>query len=358
MQIHLFFFCEENGGNMAKSNYLKWGLIVIAAVWAALIGTMMGYAWNLMHMPQQIPEVEMPKIQNTNISIETQEKMEGYWTVAAFGVDSRDGTLGKGTRSDMQMLFNINLGTGEIRAVSVYRDTYLKVNQKGRYDKINEAYFYGGPGQALQALTDNLDINIDDYASFSWKAVADAINILGGIDVDISHDEFRVINGFITETVESTGVGSHHLKKEGPNHLDGVQAVAYARLRKMDTDFQRTKRQREVANLALKKAREADLSTLNQLMNAILPQISTSIGMKDMLPIIKNMKKFHLTETEGFPTKLADARMNRRDYVIPVDLEENVKRLHLFLFDEADYEPSELVKETSRQIKINVNKKK
>ncbi|MDW2799084.1 LCP family protein [Clostridium boliviensis] len=348
---------------MAKSNLLKWGLVIIASVWASLIGSMIGYAWNMAHLPKQMvqvekPEVKMPEIQNTNISIETQEKMEGYWTVAVFGVDSRNGTLGKGTRSDMQMLFNINLGTGEIRAVSVYRDTYLRVNDKGRYDKINEAYFNGGPEQALKALTDNLDITIDDYASFTWKAVADAINILGGIDVDISHDEFHVINGFITETVESTGVGSHHLKKEGPNHLDGVQAVAYARLRKMDTDFKRTERQRKVANLALKKAREADLPTLNRLANAILPQISTSVGMKDMFPILKNIKRFHLTDTEGFPSKLADARINKRDCVIPVNLEDNVKRLHQFLFDEDQYEPSELVKKTSRQIQINVKNRR
>lgn len=334
------------------AGYFKWGLIVIAAVWAALIGSMLGYAWNIIHMPQKLPSMEMPQIQNINISIETQEKMEGYWTVAVFGVDSRDGALGKDTRSDMQMILNINLGTGEIRMVSVYRDTYLKIDKKGRYDKINQAYFKGGPKQAIEALTENLDLNIDDYASFSWKAVADAINLLGGIDVDISPEEFRVINGFITETVESTGVGSHHLKKAGLNHLDGVQAVAYARLRKMDTDFKRTERQREVADLVLKKAREADFATLNQLVTTVLPQISTSIGMKDVFPLIKNVKRFHLTKTEGFPSKLDDALIDKRDCVIPVTLEENVKQLHLFLFDQEDYEPSEPVKEISRQIQI------
>ena len=226
-----------------------------------------------MHMPNA-PKVQMPQLQNTNISIETQEKMEGYWTVAVFGVDSREGTLGKGTRSDMQMILNVDLGTGEIRIVSVYRDTFLRIDDKERYDKINEAYFRGGPKQAIEALKDNLDLTIDDYASFSWKAVADAINLLGGIDVDISHEEFRVINGFITETVESTGVGSHHLKEEGPNHLDGVQAVAYARLRKMDTDFKRTERQREVVDLALKKAREADAATLSKVAAAVYPPVS------------------------------------------------------------------------------------
>ncbi len=340
------------------ANHYRWGFITIGAIWAALAGIILGHGWNIIHMPQRLSEGEMPQVKNTNISIETQEKMEGYWTVAIFGVDSREGELGKGTRSDMQMLLNTNLETGEIRMVSVYRDTYLKINEKGRYDKINEAYFYGGPNQAVAALKENLDLSIDDYASFSWKAVADAINILGGIDVDISHEEFRLINGFITETVESTGVGSHHLKKEGLNHLDGVQSVAYARLRKMDTDFKRTERQREVADLVLKKAREADLSTLNQMAGTVLPQISTSIGMKDLLPLIKNMKRFHLTETEGFPSSLKDVMIGKRDCVIPVTLEENVKRLHEFLFQEEEYQPSEQVKEISRQIQLKAQGKR
>lgn len=340
---------------MAKN--LKWGFIAIAAVWAAMIGTMAGFAWNMAHMPQKLPEMDRPPVQNTNISIETQEKMEGYWTVAVFGVDSREGNLKKSTRSDMQMVFNINLGTGEMRVVSVYRDTYLKLDKKGRYGKINDAYFFGGPAQAVEALTENLDLSIDDYAAFSWKAVAEAINILGGIDIDISHEEFRLINGFITETVESTGIGSHHLKKEGLNHLDGVQAVAYARLRKTDTDFKRTERQREVANLVLKKAREADLPTLNRLVSTVLPQISTSIGMKDLLPLIKNVRRFHMTESEGFPYKVKDAAIGKvKDYVVPIDMVDSVKHLHQFLFDEEDYQPSETVKEIGKLIKSRVNK--
>lgn len=339
------------------ANNLKWGFIAIAAVWAAMIGTMAGFAWNMAHMPQKLPEMDRPPVQNTNISIETQEKMEGYWTVAVFGVDSREGNLKKSTRSDMQMVFNINLGTGEMRVVSVYRDTYLKLDKKGRYGKINDAYFFGGPAQAVEALTENLDLSIDDYAAFSWKAVAEAINILGGIDVDISHEEFRLINGFITETVESTGIGSHHLKKEGLNHLDGVQAVAYARLRKTDTDFKRTERQREVANLVLKKAREADLPTLNRLVSTVLPQISTSIGMKDLLPLIKNVRRFHMTESEGFPYKVKDAAIGKvKDYVVPIDMVDSVKHLHQFLFDEEDYRPSETVKEIGKLIKSRVNK--
>ncbi len=138
---------------------------------------------------------------------------KGFWTIAVFGVDARDGRLEKGSLSDVEMICNIDKATGEIKLVSVYRDTYLKINSKETYHKINEAYFKGGHKQAVDALNENLDLNIDDYATFNWKAVADAINILGGVDLEITDSEFAYINGFITETVNSTGIGSYQLKK-------------------------------------------------------------------------------------------------------------------------------------------------
>ena len=99
------------------------------------------------------------------------------------------------------------------------------------------------------------------------------------MDIDITQPEFKYINAFITETVNSTGIGSTQLASAGLNHLDGVQAVAYCRLRLMDTDFQRTERQRKVISLALEKAKQADLATRTNLVKAILPQISTSVGL-------------------------------------------------------------------------------
>ena len=110
--------------------------------------------------------------------------------------------------------------------MSVFRDTYLNIDDDNDYNKINHAYFTGGPNDAAKALNKNLDLNITDFVTFNWKAVADGINILGGVDMEISRAEFYYINSFITETVEATGVYSTHLKHAGMTHLDGVQAVA------------------------------------------------------------------------------------------------------------------------------------
>lgn len=274
----------------------------------------------------------------------------GIWTVAVFGVDSRDGNTKKAL-ADVQMVCTLDRETGEIRLASVFRDTYLKVDSKGTYHKINEAYFKGGQKQAVDALEENLDLKIDDYAAFNWKAVAEAINVLGGIDLEITPAEFKYINGFITETVNSTGIGSTQLKQAGVNHLDGVQAVAYSRLRLMDTDFQRTERQRKVIALALEKARQADAGTLTNLAKAILPQISTSIGIEDVLPLVKDIDQLHIADTAGFPFSRETKRVGKMDCVIATTLESNVIQLHQFLYGEdTPYHPSSGLKKISAHI--------
>ena len=98
------------------------------------------------------------------------------------------------------MICSVDLESGEIKLVSVFRDTYLNISDKNTYNKINAAYAIGGPEQAVAALNKNLDLNITQYATFNWKAVADAINILGGVDIELTKAEFHYINAFITET--------------------------------------------------------------------------------------------------------------------------------------------------------------
>lgn len=275
---------------------------------------------------------------------------DGYWTIAVFGVDSRDGNLGKGALSDVEMICSIDKKTGEIRLVSVFRDSYLRIDNDDTYHKINEAYFKGGHQQAVEALEQNLDIKIDDYATFNWKAVVDAINVLGGVDIEITDREFAYINGFITETVNSTGVGSYQFDHSGMNHLDGVQAVAYARLRLMDTDFNRTERQRKVLNLAMEKAKAADFDTLRTLIGAVFPQISTSVGVDDLVVMAKDARKYYIGQTSGFPFAHVEMKIGKMDCVIPATLESNVIQLHSFLYDDDSYSPSGMVKKISSHI--------
>lgn len=321
---------------------------------AVLIGILCfaGYSYisSRLDLMQRLPW-NPDEIKNVEISEEKQEQMSGYWTIAVFGVDSRNSSVGKGNNSDVNILCNIDQGTGEIRLVSVYRDSYLNINDKNTYNKINAAYMQGGPEQVVKALNRNLDIDIDDYATFNWKAVADAINILGGIDVEITKSEFYYINAFISETVKATGVASTQLKSAGMNHLDGVQAVAYGRLRLMDTDYARTERQRKVISLAFEKMKKADWATINNIVQTVFPQVATSIEINDLLKIGRNITRYHLTETTGFPSELKEKKMGRKGAcVIPQTLESNVIELHHFLFGDEEYTPTETVRTISQKI--------
>ena len=209
----------------------------------------------------------------------------------------------------------------------------------------------GGASQAVKALNKNLDLDIQDYVTFNWKAVADAINILGGIDMEISKAEFSYINSFITETQKATGIPTTQLKSAGMNHLDGVQAVAYGRLRLMDTDFARTERQRKVIQAAFEKAKKADFSVLNNIIVTVAPQVSTNIDTMDLVRMAQDISKYHIGETGGFPFARGDANMGKKGAcVIPTTLESNVVELHKFLFDDEDYTTTDQVKQISAKI--------
>jgi LCP family protein required for cell wall assembly len=334
-----------------KRRIRKFIILAVAEVFTLALIFSYAYVARLMGSIQKPDDFNANQVRNEVMSPEQKKHMTGYRTIAVFGVDSRDGNVNKGTNADVIMICNINRGTGEIKIVSVFRDTYLNINEGNAYNKINAAYANGGAAQALAAINRNLDLDVTEYVTFNWKSVADGINMLGGVDIDISKAEFRYINSFITETVEKSGVPSVHLKSAGPNHLDGVQAVAYARLRKMDTDFARTERQRLVIQKSFEKAKTADLGLLNRILLMEVDQIGSNLTFSDFTELLLDIGKYHIGETGGFPYSRGDMDIGKKgDCVIPQTLETNVVQLHKFLFDKDSYEPSDMVKKISAKI--------
>lgn len=275
-----------------------------------------------------------------------------YWTVAIFGVDSRDGNLGKGASADAQILCSINKTNGEVRFLSVYRDTFLmnSVADK-RYGKLSNAYLLGGPEANTAVLSTNFDLPVKDYISFSWKAAADAVNLLGGIDITITENEFEYMNAFITETVAASGVPSTQIKGPGPQHLDGVQTVAYCRLRLPDSDMERTNRQRTVLELLLTKAKKTDPLTLIQVIGTVLSQTKASITPEAARDLAKQIGSLHIVKSAGFPFEYTPAKIGSwGSSLIPNTMETNVEQLHRFLYGEEEYHCSDQVKEIEREI--------
>ena len=281
---------------------------------------------------------------NEDISSETIEVLEGYTNIALFGLDNR--SQGKYERglSDVIMIASINNKTKEVRLVSVYRDTYLSVGG-GKYGKANTAYSRGGAKQAVQMLNANLDLNIKEYVCVDWAAVTEAVDALGGVEIDITKEEVSQINKYIWEVDAMVGTKSPTLKNPGKQVLTGTQATTYARIRKTaGSDFKRTSRQRIVLEAMLNKAKQADIKTLLGICDVVFDDIATSLTLTEIVTLVKDVQKYEIGTTTGFPFEMRGAQLSDAgDAVVPIGLEDDVVQLHQYLFEAEEYSPSKTV---------------
>ena len=299
----------------------------------------------------KLSKIQQVTIDETDLGVSSQveENLSGYRNIALFGIDSRDSSLGRGNRSDCIIIASINNETKEVKLISVYRDTYVNIEGHG-LDKITHAYSYGEAPLALKTLNENFDLNITEFATVNFDAVAEAINALGGVTIDVQQDELQYINQYIEATSETTGISSERVTSAGTQTLDGVQAVAYSRIRYTEGgDYKRAERMRTVVEAMIEKFKTKNISEMNQIIDQILPEVYTNITSSDIFSLLPSIASFKVTDSIGWPYETRGITLDRW-YGVPVTLESNVQRLHQEAFGETDYTPSDRVKEISNQI--------
>ena len=284
--------------------------VIVAIVGVAYFGSKMGKL-----------NVAKLNVDALSISDELSYDESGYLNVALFGLDKRANNDEMGERSDTIMVASLNRETKEVKISSVYRDTLLQ-QKDGTYNKANSAYSFGGAEQAIAMLNKNLDLDIQHYVTVDFGALVDVIDALGGIDIDVTDEEVEYLNGYIMEIIENTGVNTVAVEHSGLQTLSGVQATAYARIRyTAGDDFKRAERQRLVLAKIAEKAQQADLATINKIIDKVFPKIETNFTLKEIL---------------AYTMDYEDAG----NVVVPLTLESNVKILHQYLFGEDGYTPS------------------
>ena len=288
-------------------------------------------------------------VKNENIPTDETKNMAGYTNIALFGVDSRSGQLESGTNSDTIMICSINDSTKEVKLVSVYRDTYLD-DGTGSYRKCTEVYAIGGAEQALSMLNKNLDLNLTDYVTVNFEALVELVDLFGGVDINLTEGEVQWLNGYLVEGRQVLGKECEDVPGPGLQHLNGMQALAYCRIRYIGLDYERTERQRTVLEQVAAKAKSSDLLTLNKALDTILPLVSTSLSYTELLKIAAGAGRFSIGETEGFPFEKTTADLAAGDCVIPIGLASNVSTLHEFLYGTSGYQPSATVMNISDTI--------
>lgn len=334
-----------------KNKGLKIFLRVLIVIIVIILGiAIAGYSF----VHNKLSKMKTEYIDKTAIGIseEAKDSLKGYRNIALLGIDSRADDYGTGNRSDCIIIASINEKTKEVKLLSVYRDTYVYVTENGnkKLDKITHAYSYGGAQNTLKSLNEALDLNITEYVTVNFDAVIAAVNALNGVEIDITSEELKYINDYIDATSQSSGVKSSHLSKAGRQTVDGVQAVAYSRIRyTAGGDYKRTERMRTVVTAMAKKAKTLNIGQLNKLADEILPRVSKNIENNDIIALIPSALSFDITESLGWPYNVKGITTTAW-YGVPVTLESNVIKLHKELFGQEDYKVSETVKEMNDAI--------
>ena len=325
-------------------------IIVLLIVLAAL------YVWQALNKIEKA-DTHKTELTPSDLSINedelengTIEIMKGYEDVALFGVDNYFNGHADSGNSDVIMIASINNDTKEVKLVSVYRDTFLDTDiQKDtspNFHKANRAFALGGAEQSIRMLNASLDLDIEHFITVDFKVVTDVVNMLGGVEIDVDSAELKYINHHIDTTARATGDTPVYLTTTGMQTLNGTQATAYARIRSTaGSDFARAERQREVINEIVKKAKKTELPTINKIINQVFPEICTNYTNADIIRLAASMFSYELADSTGFPFSKYPARLggSKGDVVIPADLENNVRALHRYLYNDTAYVPSTTV---------------
>lgn len=337
-----------------------------------LSGILFVYAW----INRSMDKMNQDTLDSSQIQINSEVKantdlsqMSGTQVIALVGVDARgvEGSeLAESMNSDTIILCCIDHDKQEIRMVSIMRDTWMNMakytDEYYEFDKANSAYNRGGPESMLSMLNTNLDFALTDYVTVNFKALADAIDVLGGLDIEMTNAECVHANNYNREVSEAQGVEYGAIPYDEDlgddysevRHVSGALATSYARIRYGGgDDAKRTSRQRIVINLMVQKLKQ-NPTKIPEILDKVMGNVSTSLTKNEILELGMHAVTYTMGTSYAYPFQLCYGEnvVNAlgEDVVIPVTLEFNVRELHEYLYPGLSYEPSAAVTEYSDYI--------
>ena len=318
--------------------------IIIVIIALSILG---GSWWYINNKLDKVQYVDIPK-EDIEINEGVEKNLEEYRNILLLGLDAREDTF-TGSRSDCIILVTINNRTKDVKLTSIYRDSYLDINNYG-LDKITHAYAFGGASLTMSSLNKNLDLNIKEFATVNFDSVVSVVDAVGGIPMEITSQEVKYINNYINGVNSQMGRNSASIPSAGTYTLDGVQALAYSRIRYTSGgDYKRTERMRDVLTAVFTKAKTKNISELNSLLDILLPHVYTNINKDEIISLLPQIFSYNVTDSIGWPYEVRGITLDRW-YGVPVTLEENVQKLHTDVFGETDYTVSDTVKNISNRI--------
>ena len=261
------------------------------------------------------------------------QKEKDIFNILLLGTDERTYDFSDAARADAIMILSLNLKDSTAKLVSLERGMgvpILEGEYEGQYDWLTHCFRYGGAELMVKEVQTCFNLDVESYMRVNFTALKDIVDVLGGVDVTLTGAEYPHIKGTATPLGDSVF------------HLDGTAALSYCRLRSIDSDWSRIKRQRTVIQACADGVKNADVATLNNLIDTILPMIRTNLTKLELVKLMSYAPNFLGVEFDQMTIPVPDSYggmlgMEGRS-LFAVDFETNSQILHDFLYENIKYE--------------------
>lgn len=285
----------------------------------------------------------------TDLSINTGLSPE-WMNILLLGVDQR--VQGESCRSDTMIICSINTETSEVKLTSLMRDMAVEFDDLGANNgtyRLNAANYFGGPELTMKTINELLGLNIEKYVMVNFTGFTQICEALGGIEMDITEAEKEQINLNVWSQLQiayENGWDESNLTDAngylGPNdygeniHLNGRQALAYARIRKIDSDWERTNRQRKVLVAMMDKMRGTNMLQLLQLGGSLMQYVETNMTLEEIISIADKVLNSGLEGAETMAVPVTDTYVqetrNNQSMFYDVDWTTNAREVQNFIY--------------------------
>ena len=311
-----------------------WVLCILLVLVLAVFGTVYGMFSRVQNSVDE---------GNLGISTDIEDKYEktNITNIALFGVDTRNKKSFEG-RSDTIMIASVDKETGTIKLTSILRDSEVAIEGHGK-QKIAHAYALGGPELAIKTLNQNFQLNISDYATVNFSTLGEAIDVVGGVDVEITERERKHMN----DIGDDDDPNFPYIKKSGQVHLNGKQAVVYARIRKLDSDNKRAERQKIVLEQVIQKAKKISPAKYGEMVKVGMKLCETSLSFSEIMSFSPMLSGNIQLVTRVVPSEAEHPQSGTFDgtWLWKYDLDLATKNVHEFI---CGTEPESMPEKTSK----------
>lgn len=312
-----------------KNKKKKWIIIgIVILILLLILSAAFGYVYTkfnkINNSDFNYSKEELSAIQNNN---QGDHKVKN---ILLLGIDSQEKV------SDTMIVLSLDETTKKVKLTSLMRDMYIYFGDDKR-NKLNYAYNYGGPMLSIKTINENFKLDITDYAKVDFDGLDKVIDAVGGVDVEIKPNEVDILNFTAKDVANNIGVPvPSQVTKSGMTHLNGIQAVAYCRIRHVgNVDYERTQRQRRVLMALFEKSKHMSISQYPGLVDKLSGSVETSLGIIQILDIMKTASEYEKNGMQEcrvpFDNYKSDSDLNGW-YVMKWDKDKNVELLHDFIY--------------------------